>query len=134
MRPETSLGPTNPSGLLGVSVATTLCHPEIPFESTGITYPFVRAHPRSPKNVEIRSSGIEVGCIVIPVIVGRGRNLHFETDIWCISEDLVHCDPILVSGAFEGVGVGLEKLIFGATGTARIYELVESAGTVLVEI
>lgn len=84
--------------------------------------------------MEIRFSGIEVGCIVIPVIVGRGRNLHFETDIWCISEDLLHCDPILVSGAFEEVGVGLEKLIFGARGTARIYELVKSVGTVVVEV
>lgn len=84
--------------------------------------------------MEIRFSGIEVGCIVIPVIVGRGRNLHFGTDIWCISEDLVH-DPMLVSGvAFEEVGVGLEKLISGARGTAKRYELVESAGSAVVEI
>lgn len=125
MGSETWLGTGGSLGLVGSPVATALRHPETPFESIGITYPFVLAQPRSPKNVEIKCSGIEVGCIVTPVIVGRGRNLHLGIEIWR-SVDMAHRVSILVLGV--GLeGVGREKLIFGTEGTTKRYKLVESA-------
>lgn len=75
-----------------------------------------------------------MGCIVTPVIVGRARNLHLGIEIWG-SEDFSHCVSILISGVgLEEVGEGLEKSIFGAEGTANRYMLVESVGTMGVEV